>query len=339
MAQMEAQMKQEAKHTLARQWAMLRAIPRSPQRATTTQIASRLADEGHAVTRRTIERDLQGLSTLFPLSLDDRSKPYGWSWARDANFEFMPRLTASQAVALLLAQSHLQVLLPRSMRQDLLPVFEAAQAALAASGWKDWHRVTAVVPTTLPLLAPRIPGEVIDVVQHALAQGRCLQGTYRAKGAEQARRWTIHPLGLLARGSMLYLVGTLDEYGDVRQLALHRLTDVSWCIEPRTKPKGFDFREYASGHGARLLASGMIQLVCRFETAAAEHLRESPLSVDQSWEPEAEGKHVRVAATVTDDELLKWWLLAFGSQVEVIAPTHIRDAMREEHRLASRMYE
>lgn len=332
-------MREEARQTLARQWAMLRAIPRAPQRATAAQIAERLEDEGFSVTRRTIERDLQGLSGLFPLSLDDRSKPYGWSWSRDANFEFMPRLTTSQAVALLLSQSHLQALLPRAMHHDLLPVFQAAQAALASSGWKDWHKLTAVVPTTLPLLAPKIPSAVIDSVQRGLALGRCLDAAYRAKGATQARRWKIHPLGLLARGPVLYLVATLDDFDDVRQLAMHRLSDVTEHVGSRKLPKGFEFRDYAAGQGARLLASGNIKLVCRFEAPAAEHLRESPLAEDQVWRAEDDGTHVRVTATVIDDELLRWWLLAFGSQVEVIEPASLREAVCLEHRTAFMQYE
>src|SRR3546814_8069227 len=76
---------------------MLRGIPRSPLRVTTGELEAKLADEGFAVSRRTLERDLHGLSGLFPLELDDRVRPYGWSWAKGANFEFMPKLTSSQA--------------------------------------------------------------------------------------------------------------------------------------------------------------------------------------------------------------------------------------------------
>src|SRR3546814_7783831 len=109
-------MKEESSRTLARQWAMLRGIPRSPLRVTTGELEAKLADEGFAVSRRTLERDLHGLSGLFPLELDDRVRPYGWSWTKAANFEFMPKLTSSQAVALLLAKAHLRHLDRKSTR-------------------------------------------------------------------------------------------------------------------------------------------------------------------------------------------------------------------------------
>src|SRR3546814_10139941 len=94
---------------------MLRGIPRSPLKATTKELEDKLLDEGFEVSRRTLERDLHLLSIHFPLVLDDRSKPYGWSWAKDAHFEFMPKLTAAQAVALQLARTHLRDLLPQAI--------------------------------------------------------------------------------------------------------------------------------------------------------------------------------------------------------------------------------
>src|SRR3546814_5962985 len=69
---------------------------------------------------------------------------------------------------------------------------------------------------------------------------------------------------------------------------------------------------------------GAIRLLARFEWAAAEHLRESPLSQDQTWQPDESGEAVTVTATVQDDEQLRWWLLAFGGYVEVLEPKKLR---------------
>src|SRR3546814_17997451 len=103
---------------------MLRGSLRATWRVTTGELEAKLVDEGFAVSRRTLERDLHGLSGLFPLELDDRVRPYGWSWAKGANFEFMPQLTSSQAVALLLAKAHLRHLLPRALHKALAQDFD-----------------------------------------------------------------------------------------------------------------------------------------------------------------------------------------------------------------------
>lgn len=330
-------MKEEAAQTLARQWSMLRAIPRAPLKTTTGEIAAQLLDDGFAVSRRTVERDLHGLTNLFPLVLDDRTKPFGWSWAKGANFEFTPRLSSSQAVALLMAQAHLQQLLPVNMQKDLAPVFAAADKALAMSGWRDWHKRTAVVPPTLSLIPPKISPRVMEVVQRALARKRCIEGSYRTKGAIQGKRWTIHPLGLIARGPILYLACTLFDYEDVRQLAVHRLADAVELADPSREPVGFDFKAYAAGLGSRIQPAGKIRLVCRFDAPAAEHLRESPLSIDQTW-TNITDEQVEISATIVADEQLHWWLLAFGSQVCILEPPLLRQWMVNELAAASGRY-
>lgn len=332
-------MKEDASQTIARQWAMLRGIPRAPIMATVSELASKLLDEGFNVSRRTIERDLHILSARFPLVLDDRSKPYGWSWMKNANFEFMPGLTSSQSVALLLAKTHLRNLLPQSMHKDLAPVFDAAERELSSSGWKDWHARTAVVPAFLSLLPPKISSDVVSTVQTALAHKRCLTGRYRAKGSIDTKSMQIHPLGLLSRGPVLYLVCTLFDYQDVRQLAIHRLSGVVETPESRKEPKGFDFPTYAKTEASSFFSKGTIRMVARFDRPAAEHLQETPLSTDQTWQPIANTYLIQVTATVEDDEQLRWWLLAFGCQVEVRKPASLRKEIEAELRLSLRRYD
>lgn len=327
---MEPPLKEDASQTLARQWTMLRAIPRAPVKVTTAEVATKLHDEGFTISRRSVERDLHTLSSRFPLILDDRTKPYGWSWAKDANFEFMPKLSSSQAVALLLAQAHLRPLLPISMGKDLLPVYDAARTALAASGWKDWDKQTAVVPLSLQPRPPKVSAPTLQAVQSGLARKRCLQALYRTKGGTHPKATIIHPLGLLVRGPVIYLVCTLFAYTDIRQLALHRLSEVNELPETRRQPVGFNLQTYAAGEGALLQSQGQVRLVCRFSRSAAEHLRETPISSDQTLDEIDGGNQVLVTADVENDERLRWWLAGFGSQVEVLEPLSLRASMRDE---------
>lgn len=329
---------EDPKHTLARQWTMLRAIPRSPLKVSVGELMTTLLDGGFHPSRRTIERDLQELSGRFPLVVDDSSKPYGWSWMKDANFEFMPRLTASQSVALLLARTHMRNLLPQAMLKDLAPVFAVAERELASSGWRDWHRRTAVVPSTLALLPPKLDARTLADVQHALARKCCLTANYRSKGHATQKQLTIHPLGLLVRGAVQYLVCTLFGYDDVRQLAVHRMSATKLTPDPRREPRGFDFATYVA-HASNYEANGTIRLVAWFDAAAAEHLRETPLSNDQTWRAIEGTEKVEITATVDDGQSLRWWLLAFGSMVEVGGPEALRRDLASELLLATQHYD
>lgn len=288
-----------------------------------------MRDMGFEVTKRTIERDLQSLALRFPLYLDDRSKPYGWSWMKNANFEFMPRLSVSQSVTLLLAKLHLKNLLPVSIYEELLPLFDMAQDEVAGTGWKDWHKRTAVLPSTLALIPPKLDSDLLAAVQSALARKRRIEGLYRTKGSTTGKSRIINPLGLLSRGPVIYLVCSLYDYPDIVHLALHRLSKVKVLPDDTTSPPGFDFLSHIRSEGSRYSPRGPIRLKMRMERPAAEHLLETPLSKGQEWIPTEDGQCVAINATVEDDETLRWWLLGFADQLEVLQPAELRTFMRD----------
>lgn len=323
--------------TLWRQWSLLRSIPRAPRKVTASQLRDALERQGLPISLRSVERDLISLSSRFPLVVDESAKPFGWSWAKDANFEFAPRLNVAQGIALLLAQAHLRPLLPRHTLQELMPLFDMAQRELASGAWRDWHQRTAVIPSMLTLLPPALDAKVLDDVHEALALRRQLSGIYRSKGAKEGRPVTIHPLGLIQRGSVHYLACTLFDYTDVRQLAVHRISDTTVTREQSCAPAGFDFAAYASTAG-RYETEGTIHLVVRFTAEAAEHLRETPLSPDQVIAELDSSSLVEVSATVLLDQTLRWWLKGFGSQAEVLEPLTLREELLADLEASLRGY-
>ena len=68
----------------------------------------------------------------------------------------------------------------------------------------------------------------------------------------------------------------------------------------------------------------MLLFIDSSEPIAPNHLTESPLSHDQTIESEIDGQ-VQITATVKKTRQLKWWLLGFGAQVEVVKPKRLRN--------------
>ncbi len=67
--------------TLSRQWALLRQLPSRSPGITSAELVWRLRDVGFTVSKRTVERDLNELSLIFPLERNDKSIPFGWHWS------------------------------------------------------------------------------------------------------------------------------------------------------------------------------------------------------------------------------------------------------------------
>jgi predicted DNA-binding transcriptional regulator YafY len=130
----------------------------------------------------------------------------------------------------------------------------------------------------------------------------------------------VTPLGLVVRGDLSYLVCTLWDYQDIRQLAMHRVISATPIETPATKPEGFDLDEYIESGEFQYRVGTLIQLKAKFSRGAAAHLLETPLSDDQVIQ-RLDADHDLVTATVRDTAQLDWWLLGFASSVRVLEPT------------------
>lgn len=321
--------------TLSRQWLMLQCIPRYPHKVTARELVERLRDEGHLVTKRTVERDLTALSQVFPLASDERNKPFGWSWQKDAVQFSLPGMSPLQAMVLNLARTHMQPLLPAHLLAALRPYFQQTDAvlktALGAAGLKAWNQRVAVVQPTQPLLPPKVNDKVLSAVHEAIAGQHQVELRYRSRSAQRTARYRVNPLGLVYRGIIGYLVGSIEDYDDVRLLALHRIESAKTLEETARVPEGFNLQEYAHSAELGFMDNGPMKLVLRMEAPAAEHLYETPLSDDQVISEDQREGWVRITATVHDTSQLRWWLMGFGSQAEVLLPVAVREQFKAEY--------
>jgi predicted DNA-binding transcriptional regulator YafY len=316
--------------SLARQWHMVRMVPRYPQKITVQAICGRLASAGFEITQRSVQRDLNELSNFLPLQCDEREKPYGWSWQKDAPSFDLPGLTVPEAITLAMAEYFLQNLLPQPMLRQLQPQFQAAHKILATQGAgnhrRTWLSKVVSVSATQPLLAPKIDAEVQSVISGALLNERQALIRYRRRSEAKAITARIHPLALIQRGPMLYLCCRFFDYDDLRTLALNRISSVTLLEESTVYPKGFSLQEMADKGVWGFGAGEKEKLEAVFSPGYGDHLYETPLSRDQVITVLHDGA-LRIEATVADAPQLLWWLLGFGEGVEVIRPAKLRQAI------------
>lgn len=324
--------------TLLRQWQTLRLIPRHPRKVTATMLCTSLNQDGFIVGKRTIERDLQSLAMIFPLVSDERSKPFGWSWQKDAPAFDLPGISNSEAITLLLAREHLRTLLPSSTIAQLQPYFALAEQKLTAlekhTGIAGWQHKVRVIPAIQPLLAPMVDEAVQSTLYEALLNERQCNITYLKREASEAESYHIHGLGLVQRGQVMYLVCTIKTYPQIRLLALHRILTAEMLNDVISPPADFDLDAYVATGALSWFPKESIQLKAVFTAEAASHLYETPLSEDQSMAEIPDGR-IMLIATVKETLQLLWWLQGFGDAVEVMSPSHLRDKISKSvHHLA-----
>ncbi|MHB8743861.1 MAG: helix-turn-helix transcriptional regulator [Sulfuricaulis sp.] len=314
--------------TILRLLATLAEIPGKPGKITIAQLHARLRHRGYSVTRRSVERDLIKLSTQFPLACDD-GHPGGWSWTQSGHHMSIPGMPLSAALTYQLLERYLTPLFPPAMLKDMEPQFVQARQALALMGADPvvrWSKRIASIPSGQPLIPPELKAGVRDAVYEALLRNRQVKVDYFAIGSKQIKSYRLHPLGLVHRAGVLYLVATAEDFSDPRQWALHRIKTAKMLDVQAIAPEGFDFDRYVETEKAFEFPTGKkIRLELIVSEWLARHLSESRLSTDQKIVPldNKEGRS-RVTATVMETQQLEWWLRGLGGHVEIKLPKTLR---------------
>ena len=304
---------------------LLRRIPRT-YKVSAAKLHEQLANAGYARDIRTIQRQLKTLSAHFPIELDEKNKPYGYRWAKDAAGLALPVLSAQESLLLQLAELQLRKLLPDSVMKSLSSLFRQARANLetqssgTAKRDKEWLSKVRVISTTLPLIAPDLQPGVFENVSNALYGNRWLALEYKSF-AGKAAPCEVMPLGLAQQGPRLYLVCRYRGFENERTLAMHRILSAKALTLTFERPREFDFVTYEAdgrfsfGEGRRVRLSFLI------ESDMGMILQESPLSADQVVK-EVDSKF-RITATVVESVLLERWLLAYAPEISKLRRTAV----------------
>jgi len=327
--------------TLKRQWQMLRMIPHYPGKITAADMQRKLDNEQFPVTKRTVERDLQALSAVFPLMLDERSRPFGWSWQADARNFNVPGFSDNEALTFAMVEQHLKALLPASTLSQLQPYFKSAKKHLndipRSERIRSWLGKVRTVPPTQPLLPSPVNAEVQQAVYRALLADRQLDIRYLKRGGSEMLEYRIHPLAVVQRGPVTYLCCRVSDSKRVRTFAMHRIQSVTVFDEPVEIPTGFSIDDFIASGELGFGDGKQIRLEAIFHHGGGDHLFETPISTDQVLADLGDGR-LRLKATVADTPQLVWWLLGLGDGVEVAKPTALRKKMVDAIKKMSQLY-
>ncbi len=190
------------------------------------------------VSERTARRDLDALAMAGVPVYSVQGRGGGWRLLGGARTD-LSGLTASEARALFLVAGPASTATPavKTALRKLVPALpepfrEQAEAAATS----------VVVDPRLwgsSQLEPR-PPRFLDELQEAVIRGVQVRlGYVDREGSETAR--TVHPLGIVAKGSRWYLVSTTE--AGRRTFRIDRASSVELTEDPVKRPEGFDLAE------------------------------------------------------------------------------------------------
>lgn len=314
---------------------LLRRIPRN-RKVTAAELHDQLQHAGHGRDLRTIQRQLEMLCEHFDIECDDRSKPYGYCWKAQSGGLSLPVLSEQESLLLLLAEQHLNHLLPAGVMKSMDGFFEQARRnfgpTVAERPSQQWLKKIRVVSPTQPTLPPKIEDGVFDAVSNALYANLWLELEYR-NAVGKSKSAEVMPLGLAQQGVRLYLVCRYKGYAEERILALHRI--ITACVTTRSfeRPTDFNLEEYEADGKFGFGSGKRVRLSFCIERETALQLLESPLTLEQKVVTFDD--RLEVSAVVVETVQLHRWLLGFGDKVWGVKLESLDDEPTEDGALAA----
>ena len=126
-----------ATDTTLRHLAMLTAIPIRPHSKSTRRIREELRDRNpdFDVTLRSIQRSLERLSELFPITSERRGTANYWHWIERDALTQIPAMSTTTAFVLCLAAEYLRPIMPPSALPKLEPYSATPRTSSMARPW------------------------------------------------------------------------------------------------------------------------------------------------------------------------------------------------------------
>jgi len=178
--------------------------------------------------------------------------------------------------------------------------------------------------------------DIIDTLTDAVFRRLTCTVQYHSFHDDQTKQFRIDPLSFFERDGGLYLFTRTTDYGHIRVLAVERIMELDISTDIFSPPDQFDpeaLLEKAFG----IVYGDPFELKLDFTAETARYVKERRWAADQTITEQPDGSIIFSIKTSGWFEV-KRWILSFGSQVEVLEPQEMRNAVKLELAEATAKY-
>ena len=313
---------------LFRQWELIRILQAHRFGISIDELAARLE-----CTVRTVQRDLNVLQDIFPISYEhrERGKRF-WKMAHKTVESGELPLTMTEMLSLFLSQQLLLPLAGTQFGDGLQTAIQKIRTLLPARALTYFEGLDrSFLIKSLASHDYSGQDKEIRILNEAILNQKAVRVKYdsASKGREVLSEF--HPYGMVLLQASLYCVGYLACYREVRTLKVSRITSVRRLDKPFQKPEDFSLAGYfRSGFGVFGTQTQKKQRVkVELSGWAATNVRE------MQWHPSQRIIKDKGDMVIVDFELgntveFKRWVLGFGGHARVISPRELATDIREE---------
>ena len=302
--------------------------------------------EGLEVDRRTVYRIRETLEELnFPIYEDysglDGKKRFRFadSYLKKLPNMSVPRLdlTLSELIALYFIHSNRQMFKGTDIERNIDSAFEKLNAFVPEGMAERLDKVKTLFVTTEKFTKEYgNKKEVIEQITDAIFQQRTCKVDYFSFTDDRNKHFKIDPLCFFERDGGLYIFVRATEYNHIRTLAVERISHLELLDEKFIQPSDFDPSAKLE-EAFSMVYDEPIEVEIKFSAAVAKYIRERSWAKEQKITNLPDGSIVFEMKTSGWSDV-KYWLLSFGSDAEIVRPVEMRAELVEVAKGYAKIY-
>jgi len=318
---------------LGRQWKILQTLLYSRQGLSVSNIAKDL--ECHP---RTVYRDLEALQIAgFPIYTDRSDGKNLWKVLDDAKKPLPLPLDLSELTALYFSRHMVRFLKGTFFHDALESLFKKIKALLPK------HAEDYLVNVEEHFWIGNRPhkphatlNDLLSQINEALLGRKKIDIDYYTMSRRRKSERRVAPYRLWFHNDGFYVIGFCEKRQDIRIFALDRIQSLRVCAETFEVPEGMDVDAIPrSSFG--VFTGEPVQVKIRFSRDVAEYIQERIWHDTQRIHTHSDGS-ITFEARVAGIQDVKFWVMSWGAQAEVIAPEELRVAIGVEVEAMHRLY-
>jgi len=308
---------------LERQWGIINTLCRK-QKTTVEELARE-----YGVAARTIRRDLDKLSMIFPLV--DRQEGRRKTWSLIDGYKEIPPITflPTELYALKEGTRFLKSFGEPFLRPTLQSIHHKIRSTFndeKMEFFEGMRRVFAVSLSAAKDYSRR--REFLSRLFTAAERQQIVEIAYRGLKDRAPLLRTVDPYRLWYRDGAVYLIGLCHLRREIRIFDIDRISLVNRQEENFLIPDDFDFEEYTR-HAFSVIIDRPVTVQVRFAPEIARYVSERQWHPSRKITKGPDGSVV-LELTVGGTLEIKRWILSFGAQAEVLSPPELIEEIRED---------
>jgi predicted DNA-binding transcriptional regulator YafY len=178
--------------------------------------------------------------------------------------------------------------------------------------------------------------EIIDSITSAIMQQKTCTVEYHSFSNDRIKKFDIDPLTFFEWNGGLYLFVRVTKYGDIRELAVERIKNLSLTNNTYEYPNDFDpdsLLEEAFG----LIYDEPLTVKIKLAADHALYIQERCWAKNQKIEKQKDGSII-LSMTTSGWFDVKKWILSYGADAELLEPADKRKELKKEAKQLALLY-